>query len=207
MTLDRPREPSTPRRRARPRALLVAPALAGLVALSLLLAACGGSPGSDVARLGSTTTQSASSSGASNTGGSPSSQVLAFSRCMRFHGVANFADPNSSGVLPKSQVAQLAVSNPRFPGAHRACEHLLPNSGQPAPAQVRQAWSDMRKFARCMRSHGVRNWPGPTVTSRQDNRPFFYVSVSVDPNSPQITIKINACQHVFHANNPLVTTQ
>jgi hypothetical protein len=33
------------------------------------------------------------------------------------------------------------------------------------------------------------------------------VPASIDPNSAQITTKVRACQHVFHANNPLVTTQ
>jgi hypothetical protein len=133
--------------------------------------------------------------------------MLAFSRCMRSHGVPNFPDPNSSGVLPKSQVAQLAASSPQFPAAHRACEHLLPNGGQPTQAQTQQAWDDMRNFARCMRSHGVPNWPDPARTSQQDQRPFFHLPGSIDPNAPQITTEIRACQHVLHANNPLVTTQ
>jgi hypothetical protein len=183
-------------------------AAAGLV---LLTAACGGSSGSQVAQLG-TTTVPASSSGSPNAGGatnsqSPNSQLLAFSGCMRSKGVPKFPDPNSSGVLTKRQVAQLAARSPQFVPAHRACEHLLPNSGQPTPAQVQQAWNDMRAFARCMRSHGVPNWPDPTFTSAQDNRPFFKTPASIDPNAPQITAKIRACQHVMHANNPLATTQ
>jgi hypothetical protein len=133
--------------------------------------------------------------------------MLAFSQCIRRHGVPNFPDPNSSGVLPKNQVAQVTASNLQFPAAHRACEHLLPNGGQPTQAQVQQAWNDMRNFARCMRSHGVPNWPDPAATSQQDQRPFFHVPDSIDPNAPQITTKIRACQHVLHANNPLVTTQ
>jgi len=195
------------RRRARTVATIIAAA-----GLPLLAAACGGSPGSHVAQLGSTTTQSASSSGASNAGGptssrSPTSQTLAFSRCMRTHGVANFPDPNSSGGLPKDQVASLQASDPQFPAARRACGHLLPNGGQPTNAQAQQAWNDMRNFAHCMRSHGVPNWPDPTVTSPQDNRPFFNLPNRIDPNAPQITSSVNTCQHVLHANNPLVTTQ
>jgi hypothetical protein len=194
-----------------PRAARITVALTAAAGLALLAAACGGSSASQVARLGATTV-AASSSGSPNAGGasgsqSPSSQLLAFSRCMRSHGVAKFPDPNSSGVLPKRPVAELAASNPKFPTAHRACEHLLPNGGQPTPAQARQAWNDMRKFARCMRSHGVPNWPDPTATSPQDQRPFFHTPESIDPNAPQITTKIRACQHLLHANNPLVTTQ
>jgi hypothetical protein len=190
-------------RRARPRPARTTAAIIATAVLALLAAACGGSPGSHVAQLGSTTTKrSTSSSAAAQQNG-----MLAFSRCIRSHGVPNFPDPNSSGVLPKSQVAQLTVSNPQFPAAHRACEHLLPNGGQPTQAQVQQAWNDMRNFARCIRSHGVPNWPDPAPTSQQDQRPFFHLPDSIDPNAPQITTTIRACQHVLHANNPLVTTQ
>jgi hypothetical protein len=186
----------------RPRPARTAAAIIATVGLALLAAACGGSPGSHVAQLGTTTTKSTTSSPSAN-----SQKVLAFSRCVRAHGVPNFPDPNSSGVLPKRQIAQLTAGNPQFPAAHRACEHLLPNAGQPTRAQAQQAWNDMRNFARCIRSHGVANWPDPAPTSQQDQRPFFHLPDSIDPNAPQITTKIRACQHVLHANNPLVTTQ
>jgi hypothetical protein len=126
---------------------------------------------------------------------------------MRSHGVPSFPDPDSRGLLPKRQVAQLAAGSPRFVPAHRACGHLLPNGGQPSQAQVQQAWNEMRNFAHCMRSHGVTNWPDPTVTSQQDNRPFFYTPDSIDTNAPQVTSKIAACERVMRTNNPLVTTQ
>jgi hypothetical protein len=182
-------------RGAWPRHARTAAAVIATAALALL-AACGGSP------------SPAGSGGSPGAAGSANSQkLLAFSRCMRSHGVPNFPDPNSSGVLPKSQIAQLTASNPQFPAAHRACGHLLPNGGQPTQAQAQQAWNDMRNFARCMRSHGVSNWPDPGPTSQQDQRPFFNLPASINPNAPQITTKIRACQHVLHANNPLVTTQ
>jgi hypothetical protein len=183
-------------RGAWPRPARTSAAIIATAALALLAAACGGSP---------SPTGSGGSPGAA--GSANSQKMLAFSRCVRSHGVPNFPDPNSSGVLPKSQVAQLTASSPQFPAAHGACEHLLPNGGQPTQAQVQQAWNDMRNFARCMRSHGVPNWPDPAPTSQQDQRPFFHLPDSIDPNAPQITTKIRACQRVLHANNPLVTTQ
>jgi hypothetical protein len=191
-------------RRARPWPARTAAAIIATVGLALLAAACGGSPGSHVAQVGSTTTKSSTSSSAV---AAQQNGMLAFSRCVRSHGVPKFPDPNSSGALPKRQVAQLTASNPQFPAAHRACEYLLPNGGQPTQAQVQQAWNDMRNFARCMRSHGVPDWPDPAATSQQDQRPFFHLPDSVDPNAPQITTKIRACQHVLHANSPLVTAQ
>lgn len=179
-------------------------AIVATAGLALLATACNGPSSPGVASGRSTSTAQPALS--SNAGGAQTSQMLAFSRCMRSHRVADFPDPNSSGELPKRKFA-IASNNPQFVGAHRACEHLLPNSGQPTPAQVQQAWSDMRQFARCMRSHGVPNWPDPTVTSPQDNRPFFNTPASIDLSAPQIVGKINACQRVLHSSNPLDTTQ
>jgi len=187
-------------RRGGPPAARTAAAIIATACLALLAAACG-SPSS--AGSGG----SPDAGGPSNSPSTNSQKMLAFSRCIRSHGVPGFPDPDSSGMLPKREVAQLTAGNAQFPAAHRACEHLLPNGGQPTQAQVQQAWNDMRQFARCMRSRGIPRWPDPAPTSRQDQRPFFHLPDSIDPNAPQITSKVRACQHVFHANNPLVTTQ
>jgi hypothetical protein len=187
-----------PHRRAGRRPARTAAAIIATAVLALLAAACSHSPSS---------TGSGRSPNAGASANSQQNGMLAFSRCMRSHGVPDFPDPNSSGALPKSQLAQLTASNPQFPAAHRVCGRLLPNGGQPTQAQVQQAWNDMRNFARCMRSHGVPNWPDPAPTSQQDQRPFFHTPDSIDPNAPQITTRIRACQHVLHANNPLTTTQ
>lgn len=168
-----------------PRAVL---ALAVLGSLAVLAAGCGTSKRTQVAV-------------------APQTGVLAFSRCMRAHGVPSFPDPDGSGSLPKSQVAQLAAGAPQFVPAHRTCEHLLPNGGQPSPAQVQQAWNDMRAFARCMRSQGVSDWPDPSFTSNEDHRPFFNTPADIDPTAPRITAKVRACRHVLHERNPLSTTQ
>ena len=154
--------------------------IAAAAGLALLAAGCGGSPRSHVL--------------------SPSSQPLAFSHCMRSNGVSNFPDPNSSGVWPKSQV-ELAAGNTRFQAATQACGHLLPNGGpgvSPSPAVVQQIQIDMAKFARCMRSHGVPNWPDPTLD--RGRAIFDPEAVGVDTNSPQISTKMHECERVFPAS-------
>jgi hypothetical protein len=158
-------------------------ATAGLV---LLAAACGGSPGASNA--GSTTTQS------------PTAQPLVFSRCMRSHGVPTFPDPSSSGVWPKSQV-EVAAGNPRFQAATRTCGHLLPDGGpgvSPSPSVVQQIQADMTKFAACMRSHGVPNWPDPTLD--RGRAIFDPEAVGIDTNSPQISATMHHCERVFPAS-------
>jgi hypothetical protein len=159
-----------------------APPVIAAAGLALLAAACGGSSGSHVPN--------------SN---SPISQPLAFSHCMRSHGVTNFPDPSSSGVWPKSQV-ELAAGNPRFQAATRACGRLLPDGGPgvaPSPAVVQQIQTDMTKFARCMRSHRVPNWPDPTLDR---GRAIFDPAAGIDTNSPEISTKVHECERVFPAS-------
>jgi hypothetical protein len=55
---------------------------------------------------------------------------LAFSRCMRAHGLRNWPNPNSNGNFPAS-TKQIAATNHRFRAAWTACHHLLPAGPQP----------------------------------------------------------------------------
>jgi hypothetical protein len=168
--------------------------------LALLPAACGGgSPSSHVAGLGSMTTTESSSptTAAASTG---KNDPIAFSHCMRAHGVLNFPDPNSSGSIPKVSLQQLGVSRAQFQTAQSACQHLLPSSGQSSPAQIQRVMNALSKFARCVRSHGVPNWPDPLAESDpgQPDTPGFPRNMpGVNQNSPQVESATTACQHVL----------
>lgn len=175
----------------------------GLVCLSLSASGCGSS-GDHVAQLGTTTAARDShpaGAGASSAGGSITSKTLAYARCMRSHGVATFPDPDSNG-LPKTQVVTARKENPsRFDAANTACSRLLPTNGGngETPAQIAQDWIAFRKFARCMRSHGVPNWPDPTSRSTSDNRPAFDITaIGLDGNSPQLRTKAQQCASLLH---------
>jgi hypothetical protein len=178
-------------------------AIIATTALAFLAAACGGSKATHVAQLGTTATQRVSSgcpsSSSGSSAGSGSSLALEFSRCMRSHGVPKFPDLTSVNLvrsgLPKISLSlqQLGVSSSQFQAAQSACRHLLPNGGETTPSESQQDLNAMRRFARCMRSHGVPSWPDPT------NGPagwgFNLVNVQgFDPNSPQIENKMNECQ-------------
>jgi hypothetical protein len=171
-------------------------------ALGLLGAACGGgSPRNHVAQLGSTTATTQSTSSSSTVAGSAKqNDPVAFSRCMRTNGVRNFPDPNSSGAIPKVGLQQLGVSSSQFQAAQRACQHLLPNSGQSSPAQVQQVMNALSRFARCVRSHGVSNWPDPLAESDagQPGTPGFPRSMpGINQSSPLVKSAMGACQHLL----------
>jgi len=176
-------------RSARPWRARVAVVITATAGLALLSAACGGSP------------SSTGSGGSPNAGGSANSVVpVAYSRCMRSHGIPNFPDPNSSGQIPKEEILQLGVSTSVLQTAQRACQRLWPYQA-PTLAQQRQQLTDDLTFARCMRSHGVPNFPDPTTS---DGRVEFVISVSrVGMSLPQLLGKAHECQHVLPPGSPL----
>jgi hypothetical protein len=140
------------------------------IALILLATACGSSPPS--------------------AGPAVSSKAVAFSRCMRSHGVADFPDPARGTGVPKVTPQQAGVSDSRFQAAQRACAPLL----QPAPAQAPQIMTGLLKFARCMRSAGIPAWPDPT-TDRQ-GQPVFDIP-GIDPDAPRVSNAAGQCTHLL----------
>jgi hypothetical protein len=185
MMSDSSRVMSRPRR-AWPAAARTAAAIIAMAALALLAAACGGNP------------SSTGSSGSSNAGRSANSQVgINYANCMRSHGVPKYLDPSSSNELadglPKVSLQQLEVSSSQYQAAQNACAHLLPNNGQQTQAQSQQDLSAMRRYAQCMRSHGVPTWPDPTYDSAA-GWGFDLTHVhGFDPNSTQIENKMDEC--------------
>jgi len=178
-------------RRPRPRRARVAAVITVMAAAALLAAACSGSP------------SSTGSGGSPNAGGSATSQLVAYTQCMRSHGVPDYPGPDSSGQMPKiTSGQQVGVSDSRLTAAQGACQDLWPYQA-PTQAQQRQQLTDDVKFAQCMRSHGVPNFPDPTSS---DGRVEFVISVSrdgFDPHSPQIIAKAHECQYVLPAGTGL----
>jgi hypothetical protein len=115
---------------------------------------------------------------------------------MRSHGVSNFPDPTSDGQInvkfayggkdgaPRS--SGIDRMSPQYLSADQTCRHLLPG-GVPTPAQNQQALAKDLKFAQCMRSHGVSNFPDPTHAGVMH-------LIGVDQNSPQYQSAQKACE-------------
>jgi hypothetical protein len=191
-------------RQAWPPAARTAAATIATAALALL-AACSGSP------------SPTGSGGSPNAAGSSSSpSAVAYSSCMRSHGVPNFPDPASNGQVPKADTRQLGVSSAQLQAAQRACQRLYPTNGGSLTASmmlclqtgdcpqamVQQVLTAERKFAQCMRSHGVPGWPDPTVS---EGRPAFNLLHvhGFDPNSTEIRyIKTSECQRTIQGTLP-----
>ena len=155
----------------------------------LLLAGC-----LTLAACGATGQPSGTGTGAAAAG--HTTRDLAFSRCMRAHGVSNFPDPTGNGLeLPVGTNAQ----SPAFKSAQRACRQYLPDKGAP-PATSGQDRAAALTFSRCMRSHGVPAFPDPAFSSPR-NAPrvlvlremVFAIGPTIDPKSPAFRRAAAAC--------------
>jgi hypothetical protein len=144
----------------------------------VVVAGCGGSSGAP-STSGSTGGGAALSIASSTTagGGASSSDptttavsqvpgALAFSKCMRANGVPGFPDPSAGGEF--SLPAGTSPTSPAFRAAQARCRRLLPGGGPPGPGTNEhpsaQTLSKLVRIARCMREHGVPQFPDPQTT-------------------------------------------
>jgi hypothetical protein len=159
--------------------------LAATVACAVLLTACGSSsPGA-----GATGTTAAANR----------DPALKFATCMRSHGVTNFPDPGPGGGIEIGPNSGIDARSPAFQAAQKACARYAPIKGGPTPmtaSQRRQALA----FARCVRAHGVPNFPDPSET-RPSGAHFvialrgmvFAFTSAFDPRSPAFQHAASAC--------------
>jgi hypothetical protein len=150
------------------------------VSCGLVIAACG----------------SAGSSAGASTSGTPNAG-LKFAECMRSHDVPNFPDPGASGG-GFHPMAGVNPSSPAFQSANTACNKLLGTNGSPqAPTAAEKAAA--LTFAKCMRTHGVPNFPDPTLSATGRGETLilhglvFAVGSGLNPQSPAFKQAAAAC--------------
>ena len=173
--------------------LLSVAALLGLVFIAAACSSGSASPG--VASLGATTTTAAVAQG--NTA-ADYTDAVAYAQCMRAHGVPNFPDPNSKGqfLIKRGQGGGASQSN----SADKSCRYLLPNGGVPTPAQKAYDVAQALKFSKCMRSHGLPDFPDPVV--KGGNISIRLNAGNVPPNSPILHSAMNICQPILNGVGP-----
>jgi hypothetical protein len=172
-----------------PRARLLT--IAALLSAALI-AGCGG---------GATSPTGSATASASASATSEVESGLAFSRCIRSHGLPNFPDPKVSGHTVRMGSAR-TIQSPAFQSAAHACQRLLakgpPSSEPPSP----QAQSRMLAVSACMRGHGISGFPDPSTSppSNQGNSAilgnggyFLAIPKSIDMSSPVFEQAAAAC--------------
>jgi hypothetical protein len=165
--------------------------IAGPLACGLFAAACGstGSGGAPVASI------SSSSASATSSGGSAHASTLAYARCMRAHGIADFPDPDANGNLGLNGQpgSDLDPNNPAYKAANNACKSLLP-APQAPPTGTR---AQNLRYARCMRAHGISDFPDPNPNGSLQIHPS--PGSDLNPNNPQYKAADDACKQAIPA--------
>ena len=125
-----------------------------------------------------------------------SSTTLAFSNCIRVNGVPNFPDLSSSGMRIEGtgqviSVNGVSVNASAFLTARQKCERDMPHARASQTQSAQQTQRGLR-FARCMRSHGVLNFPDPkTITGHGGNQEVYLPGVNFE--SPAVQSAGRAC--------------
>jgi hypothetical protein len=182
------------------RKLVLATAVGALsVALTLVLAACGGNGDSnDVASLTDTTGQT--TTGADQGSGAASKTdrekaALEYAKCMREHGV-DFPDPVNGRFEFKAE----RRDQRKMQEAQEACRDILRDAAPPLTeeqeAELRQAALD---FAKCMREHGV-DMPDPKFG--QGGGVTQLMPEGSSPDDPKVQEAQKACQPILNAAEP-----
>jgi hypothetical protein len=182
-------------RRARHQGSPHAGYLAVTAAVAVLATACGGG--------------APSSAGSVSGGSGRYQQALAYSECMRSHGVPNFPDPDAAGnIIQHVAAGQPGGNTPQEQKADNTCHHLLPGGGAGNTGTQRRTVTRLLKLATCIRAHGVPNFPDPTVSnapaggdtvSLPGNVTLGLGSAGVDLHSRQFQVAERACRSLTPA--------
>jgi hypothetical protein len=170
-----------------------------VLSAGVLGSACGGGAPPGVATL-SGHSDTSSTTGSTATG-TKQHDALAYSKCMRSHGVKNFPDPGggaTGGPIRISSGSGIDPNSPTFQAAQKVCQSLLP---KPSAAQIARMKKSALAFSKCMRAHGVTNFPDPTFSTTGGG-----ISIKIgggpgsgiDPNSPTFQAAQKACQSILH---------
>jgi hypothetical protein len=175
--------------------------LVAVAAFSMLGAGCGGGGSSNagVASIGTTTTAEAGA--AATSGSSPGGELGEYSSCMRSHGVTIFPDPAAFGSpagirAAKGRMAQIAaseVSSAMFQRAQRACAKYYGPPTQPARVSPQEI-QKLLAVSRCMRAHGIPDFPDPNPDTGELGTP-----ADIDESSPQVLAALRACSSLGRA--------
>jgi hypothetical protein len=179
--------------------------MAGIAATAVILVSGCGS-GSDNAGTGGSGTggSGTGSTGGGGSGSSSESGTLAYAKCMRTEGIADFPDPNASGKL-EINGNKLDTNSAQFKAAHEKCKSMLPQGGQPPGPPPAEVGAAQLNYAKCMRENGVTKFPDPNAEGGID---INGDTLGVDPGGPVFKAADDKCKHFLEevATGPRIDT-
>jgi hypothetical protein len=152
--------------------------------LGLLVVGCGGGSGSG-------------SGSPSNGGGSASitqkqevSSYVTYAACLNKHGV-EVQVARTGGLVWEAAPGVPGARSPQALAAERDCKALVPTGWYQAPsaAQTAESLALMLRYAKCIRAHGVPNFPDPTSQGLR-----ISASSGINLNAPAFRAAAKSCQ-------------
>jgi hypothetical protein len=177
-----------------------------LVALVLILAACGGSDADDeVATLEDTTETTQAPVGEQETDAEES--LLEFAQCMRDNGVPDFPDPqldSSGNIRPFGGAGgpgQLDADQDTLEAAFEACSEIVEGLIQDAFRMIDQTefQDNFLEFAECMRENGI-DMPDPDFSQGFGPGLGRGLFGDIDPDDPAFQDAAEECSSVFEGS-------
>lgn len=131
--------------------------------------------------------------------------ALRFAECMRDHGLADFPDPSTSNggfAINGGPGSDLDPSSKTFKDASTACQKYLPSGGAKNGKADPQMQQKALKFSKCMRDHGITDFPDPKFDSNGGGGMQIQLNPDqagsdLDPNSPQFQAAQQACASII----------
>lgn len=123
---------------------------------------------------------------------------LAFSECVRAHGVRGFPDPGDTGASTGSNTIMIAgivippsidIQSPAVRSAFQSCQKELFPNGRPKVSSSQK--EQLIVQAQCMRTHGVPGFPDPQFPT--SGGILISPGTNVTPDSPAFQAASKAC--------------
>jgi hypothetical protein len=165
----------------------VVPLLVSLIAL--IGAGCGSngttSTDSSISNTGSGAKSASASNSANTQAATKREKAVKFAECVRAHGVPHFPDPDPTGNFNFA----VDVSAATFTAAVNACKALQPPGTLSGHRSAKQQSAALR-FAQCVRTNGVPDFPDPI-----NGQPLIDTDHIPSSNSPNGMSILNAATH------------
>lgn len=178
-----------------------------LTALAVVLAACGGGDGEEVASLESTTTTVAETTTTVDETAELEADLIAFSQCMRDNGVPDFPDPTIDAdgnpeFFPGGQPPE-GMDQDSMDAAFDACQDLIADVVLSfLPEDTTELEDTFLEFSQCMRDQGI-DLPDPDFSQGLFG-PDGPAGVfgDIDTEDPDFQTAVDECMYLFEGMLP-----
>jgi hypothetical protein len=121
--------------------------------------------------------------------------MLAHAKCMREHGV-DMPDPQFDGGRVTQRGPEESVPRAKLQAAEKACDKYLDSIEPPelSEEEAQEFKEAALAHARCMREHGIENFPDPTFDEDGGAQVRIEKSMGLDPESAKFKEAQEACE-------------